>query len=61
MLKEDLEGSIANTISAVVQEERQAYFREMTKFQESTALEISSIKEEFQSAVNVKLAEISEL
>lgn len=47
MLQEDLEGSIANTVTTVIQEEQKPFFREMAKFWETTDLKISSIKEEF--------------
>lgn len=32
MLQEDLEGSVANTVTTVIQEEQKPFFREMAKF-----------------------------
>lgn len=61
MLQEDLKGSVANIISSALHDERQYFFRDMKKFQESTALEISLTREEFQSVINNKLVEIAEL
>lgn len=61
LLKKDLEVSVAKSISEVVQHEHQSLMQEKRELREFTTFEVNSLKEEFKSDVDNKLAEIAQL
>lgn len=59
ILKEELEHSVSNFINEAVQNEHQSMMREIRELRKFTTFEVNSLKNDFESVVDNKCAEIA--